>query len=119
LEKDIQTLECSGFHIYNTVLKPNNVLSNLKKHSLDKFIVSLAEMHTVYAKMKTQMASKLQLDKKAVKADFKNEIQKMKEYCRFAEQICLKEKLQNMMMTEEINGINLKVANESKKIKVF
>lgn len=34
LEKDIQALESNGYHIYQLNLKPNNVLSTLKKHYL-------------------------------------------------------------------------------------
>jgi hypothetical protein len=119
LEKDIQILESSGFHIYSAALKPNNVLSTLKKSNLDKFIVSLAETHTVFAKMKSQMSNKLHVEKRAAKSDFKNDVQRIKEYTRLLEQIRLKEKLRCIMMTEEINEVNIKMATESKKIKVF
>lgn len=110
LEKDIQILESSGFHIYSAVLKPNNVLSTLKRTNLDKYIVSLAEAHIVFDKMKAQMSNKLQVEKRAVKSDFKNDVQKIKEYTRIVEQVCLKEKLRCLMLTEEINGINTKIS---------
>lgn len=119
LEKDIQILESSGFHIYSPTLKPNNILTTLKKSNLDKFIVSLAEMHTVFTKMKDQMTNKVHVEKRAIKSDFKNDVQRIKEYNRLIEQICLKEKLRCMMMTEEINNTNIKMATESKKSKVF
>lgn len=56
LEKDIQTLESNGYHIYQPTLKPNNVMSTLKKQHLDKFIISLSEMQVIFTKMKAQMA---------------------------------------------------------------
>lgn len=40
LERDIQTLETNGFHIYQTHLQPNNVLNTLKKNALEKYIIS-------------------------------------------------------------------------------
>lgn len=36
-----------------------------------------------------------------------------------ADQICMKEKLQNIMMTEEINSLRGKITNETKKLKAF
>lgn len=56
------------------------------------------------------MSNKLRVEKRTVKNDFKNDVQKIKEYTRLVEQICLKEKLRSMMLTEEINTINGKMA---------
>lgn len=119
LEKDIQALESNGYHIYQLTLKPNNVMSTLKKQYLEKFIISLSEMHVIFTKMKAQMSKEIMVEKRAIKSEFKNEIQRFKECCRVADQICMKEKLQNIMMTEEINKLRGKIMNESKKIKAF
>lgn len=67
-------------------------------------------MQTVFDKMKGQMSNKLILNRREVKSDFRNEVQKLKEYGRTAEQIFLKEKLRSIMLTEEISNIRAKVA---------
>jgi hypothetical protein len=67
LERDIQILETNGYHIYQATLKPNNVLSTLKKQSLEKFIISLTEMHIIFNKMKAQMSNHISVEKKSIK----------------------------------------------------
>lgn len=94
-------------------------MSTLKKQYLEKFIISLSEMHFIFTKMKAQMSKEIMVEKRPIKSEFKNEIQRFKECCRVADQICMKEKLQNIMMTEEINKLRGKIMNETNKIRAF
>lgn len=56
-------------------------------------------MYVIFTKMKSQMSNTITVEKRSIKSEFKNEIQRFKECCRVADQICMKEKLQNIMMT--------------------
>ena len=57
-------------------------------------------MQTVFNKMKGQMSNQMFLNRKDINTDFRNEVQKLKEYGNIAGQIFLKEKLRNIMLSE-------------------
>lgn len=116
LEKDIQALESNGFHIYDSAPRPNNVLAALKRHTLDKFLLAQTETQTIFLKIKAHFSA---ASKPPLPHDFKNEVQKIREYCKFTQQICLKEKLRNAMLLQEIRKAKLGAASEASRLKLF